>query len=457
MRRTLLACACACAAGCGGGGGANQLPDAPPAIDAAPSCAPSTIVATHQGAIAASETWATGVHRVTGSVTVTAGTLTIAPCTEIRLAANASITIAATATALIAEGSEAEPIRFVRDAAAQPWGRIQATAPARLSLAHATLIGGGTAGDYRTAEELGAMIEARGAAATLPTVLGVDHVTVDGASGIAVFMNAARFTAASTALTITRAGFHPILLGADTATELPAGAYTGNTADSILLQSAGTAAAFEQARPIVADTVLHDRGVPYQVGVLPTAITVGSNVATDPPATLTIEAGATLAFVPEAGSTSRLQVRQPAALVVAGTATSPVTFTSAAAAPAAGDWQGIEFRGFLSPASHITHAVIDYAGGPSFAIGVCEWQAGSGNRAQLAAVIISVPDDEHPNADMIGSTAIDHSAGAGIYRGWTTTDVDLITGNTFNDVAGCLETNVPNAQNACPATSCPTL
>ena len=456
MRRTLL-CSAWLGAACGGGGGGNTLPDAP-VIDGPPACAPAAIVATHQGTISASETWTTGVHRVTGTVTLTAGTLTIAPCTEVRLAANASILIAQSATALVAQGSDAEPIRFVRDAAA-PWGRVMATAPARISLAHATLIGGGTAGDYRTAEDLGAMLEARGgaSAATLPTVLGVDHVVVDGASGIAVFLNGARFTAASTALTVTRAGFHPMLLGADTATELPAGSYTGNAVDSILLQSAGTAAAFEQARPLIADTILHDRGVPYQVGVLPAQITVGSNVPTDPRATLTIEAGVTLAFVPQTTSSSRLQIRQPGALVVAGTAAKPVTFTSAAATPAAGDWQGIEFRGNLDPSSHIDHAVIDYAGGASFAVGVCEWQAGSGDRAELAALIISAPDGEQPAAGMVANTAIDHSAGAGIYRAWRAVDVDLMPSNTFNDIAGCLESNVPSASNACPTTSCPTL
>lgn len=333
------------------------------------------------------------------------------------------------------------------------------TAPAQLSLAHATLVGGGTAGDYKTAQELGATLEVRGGSgAALPAVLAVDHVTVDGSSGIAVFLDAARFAPGSTALTITRAGFHPILLGADSATELPDGAYTGNAVDAILLQSVGTAAAFEQTRSIAADTVLHDRGVPYQVGVLPTAITVGDGVAGHPLATLMIEAGVTLAFVPQTpGTSSRLQVRPPGALVVAGTAAHPVVFTSSAATPAPGDWQGIEFRNFLDPTSHIDHAAIDYAGGASAAVGVCEWKAGSGDRAELAAVILSVPDGDQPATGMISNTSFAHSAGAAIYRGWRATDVDLQPTNTFTDIAGCLETDVPNASNACPTTACPSL
>ena len=51
----------------------------------------------------------------------------------------------------------------------------------------------------------------------------------------------------------------------------------------------------------------------------------------------------------------------------------------------------------------------------------------------------------------------DPAAGAAIYRGWRAADVDLQPTNTFADIAGCLETDVPNASNACPATACPSL
>jgi hypothetical protein len=57
----------------------------------------------------------------------------------------------------------------------------------------------------------------------------------------------------------------------------------------------------------------------------------------------------------------------------------------------------------------------------------------------------------------ISNTSFAHSAGAAIYRGWRAADVDLRPTNTFADIAGCLETDVPDASNACPAAACPSL
>jgi len=452
---------CLLAAAACGGDPSHTIADAQPADapDAAPPCAPTTVVGTHAGNITADETWATGVHEVTGTVTVRGGTLTIAACTEVRLAPNASIEVT-TGTALVAQGTDAAPIRFVRDNAAQPWGHVSAIAPATLTLAHATLVGGGTAGDYTTADQLGSTITVRGSAA-LPALLSVDHVTVDGASGIGVFMNAARFMPASTALTITRSGFYPILLGADSANELPDGAYTGNNADAILLQSAGTAAAYEQGRTLLADVTLHDRGVPYQVGVKPTVIVVGDGLNGSPSEKLTIEAGVTVKFVPQGTSnTSRLQVRGHAdgtgqgALVAIGTAAKPITFTSSSATPTAGDWQGLEFRNAVSAATSVDHAVIRYAGGASFSVGVCESDPASHVLKEDSAVLISLAPNIVPPA-FLTNTAISDSANAGVYRGWSVSAIDFTASNTFTNVVGCLQSNVPNASNACPTTTCP--
>ena len=457
--RSLALCLAATAA-CGSDP-SNHLPDAEPAdapADATPPCMPSGTPITHAGNITSDETWAAGIHEVTATVTVKGGTLTIAGCTEIRVAANASIEVT-TGTALIARGTAAAPITFVR-AAAQPWGHVSAIAPATLSLAHTTLTGGGTAGDYTTADQLGSTITVRGNA-MLPALLSVDTVTIDGSSGIGVFMNSARFAPGSTKLAIKGSGFHPILLGADSANDLPDGAYTGNNVDAILLQSAGTAAAFEQGRILLADVTLHDRGVPYRVGVKPATIIVGDGVVGSPKATLTLEPDVTLQFVPQGtGNTSRLQIRghsdgtPQGALVAVGTATKPVTFTSSAAAPAAGDWQGLEFRNAVDAATAIDHAVIQYAGGASFSVGVCESDPASHSLKEDSAILISLAANSVPAA-FVTNTTISDSANAGIYRGWSPTAVDFTPTNTFTRVPGCLESNVPNATNACPATTCP--
>ncbi len=445
-----------------GGGSSHGLPDAG-AVDAgvdAPACVPSGAPIMHAGAIAADETWASGIHEVTATVSVSAGTLTIEGCTEVRIAPDASIELAPSATALIAKGTAAAPIDFVQATAGSPWGHVSAFGPATLQLSYASFDGGGTAGDYTTADQLGATIVARGDA-TLPQLLDVDHVTVEHSSGIAVFMNSARFVPASTGLTIASAGAYPILLGADSASDLPDGAYTGNANDAILLQSAGTSAAFEQGRVLLADVTLHDPGVPYRVGLVPATIIVGTGVVGDLPATLTIDAGVTLLFTPEVtSSSSRIQVRghsdgtAQGALVVAGTAAKPVVFDSASATPAAGDWQGLEFRNAVDPATSISHASIRNAGGPSYAVGVCEWKPGVGSAREDGSVIISLAPDVVPSA-FITNTAFSNSAGVGVYRGWNTLDVDFLATNTFTGIAGCLETDVPNASNLCPTTACP--
>jgi len=451
MRRILwVATVAAC-----GGESVNHLPPEPDA--AAPACVlTGTPIATHSGAITADETWATGVHEVTSTVTVSGGTLTIAPCVEVRMAANANIDVGPAATGLIAQGPADQPIQFVRDDAAMAWGHLSMFAPATMSLANVTLTGGGTTtADPKVADQLGASLVARGDG-TLPQSLTIDTVTIDGSSGLGVFMNGTRFATGSKALAIKGAGFFPLFLGADSANELPDGSYTGNAIDAILLQSSGTSAAFEQGRAITADVTLHDRGVPYQVGVIPSSIIVGAATATG---SLTVEAGVTLAFAPKTGSAiSLVSIRNtsagvPSKLVVAGTAAKPVTLTSAAASPAAGDWQGIAVFG-VDPATHIDHAVIDFAGGPSSTVGVCEGSPGANNGKADSAVLISLPLGISPT-ELVTNTAIENSAGAGVYRGWRTDDVDFLATNTFTGVAGCLQSNVPNASNQCPTTVCP--
>ena len=441
--------------GCGNDGSTHIL-DAPEV-----ACVPTGTPIMHSGSITADETWASGIHEVTSTVTVSGGTLTIAPCSEVRLAANASIELTPAATALIAEGTAQATIHFVRDVADAAWGHLSAYGPSRMSLAYVTLTGGGTAGDYKTAEQLGATLVARGDA-TLPAILHADHVTVDGSSGIGVFMNSTRFATGSTALTISHSASYPILLGADAASDLPDGIYTGNSTDEILLQSAGTAAAFEQGRTLLADVTIHDRGVPYRVGITPQSIVVGDGDAASPKETLTIEAGVTLKFTPEGNSgTSRLQVRgistgvTQAALIVAGTAAKPVVFTSAAAIPAAGDWQGLELNNAIDPTTAIDHARIEDAGGPSYSRGVCEWKPNAGDFNASSSLLISLAANQVPPSAFVTNTAFSAGAGAGVYRGWNVADVDFLATNSFVAIAGCLETNVPNALNVCPTTTCP--
>jgi len=160
MSRTLLGCAlCSLTLGCGDSN--HQLADAPLAIDAATACTPSGSPIMHTAAITADETWAAGIHVVPSTIAVTGGTLTIAPCSEVQLGADASIELSQNAVALLAHGTAASPIAFVRQTTDKPWGHLSAYISSKLDLAYTTLAGGGTAGTYQSADQLGAILVVR--------------------------------------------------------------------------------------------------------------------------------------------------------------------------------------------------------------------------------------------------------------------------------------------------------
>lgn len=417
---------------------------------------------THASAPTASETWASGVHLVPSTLTLKDGvTVTIAPCAEVRLGKNVDLELQGTAK-LVAEGTQTGPITFVRSQSDQAWGSILVWTPATASLAWATLQGGGTAAASATAADyLGASLVARGTATPLPDTIKVDHVTVKGSTGAGVVLIGTRFNAASTELTVTGAGWYPVYLGADAVTELPGGSYTGNAIDEILLQTASVAV-YDNLRPLMGDVVMHDRGVPYRVGLTPSSIIVGDGRDTGPDAQLTLEAGVTLRFVKEGTSRSQILMNSAlrsgswvpqGALVVAGTASKPVRLTSTGSPPAPGDWQGLYFSHRVDPRTHIDGALIEYAGGDSGSVGVCKASNGAVNSDADCSLIFFLEGDFTGPSPIVNST-ISNGLGCAFYRGWHGTDFDLRPTNTFSNIAGCLQSNVPNLNNLCPAANC---
>jgi len=429
----------------------------------AETCDPTTVAAvTHASDISVSETWARGVHVVESSLTVRAGArLTIAPCARVELAADVALVADDESLGIVAEGTAAAPIDFVRLVAGEPWGALEATAPATISLAHANLVGGGSSGVGVAAERLGASLAAFAPADTGGEVLRVDSVTVRDSTGIGVVLIGAEFDARSASLVVTRSGAQPVYLGADRATNLPSGAYTGNELDEILLQQAGPAG-YSNDQPILGEVILRERGVPYRVGAAGTGggeIRIGDSRPESPDASLTIEPGVTLRFTPQSSQASQILVmaryvdgtyEAQGALIAEGTAARPIVFTSAAATPAPGDWRGLYFKDVVDPRSSITHAVIEYAGGDSASIGVCLGSLGATNADADAALVLFLGSSSAPSRPFVSATRFSNSAGAGVYRQWQVTDVDFVTGNTFESIAGCWQTDVANDRNACP-------
>jgi hypothetical protein len=408
--------------------------------------APNSGPTVHDGEIAMNEVWAAdaGPHIVTKWVTIPTGaTLTIEPCAEVRMQQDAALVLghpgATVETRLVAEGEPERPITFVRDGA-EPWSALVAYHPATLSLAHATLDGGGSDSFLGNAS---LVLRGDGETPTKP-MARVDHVTIGGSVGHgAVFEWTAGFAPGSTQLTITGSGNeefpYPIRIGEHTLDSLPDGAYTGNRVDEIFLVDEGA----NNSSGLQEDATMHDRGVPYRFGDFE-----GSRLRIGGPAqamtTLTIEPGVTIKFFPGTG----LEVEhwtsdiEPAtgAMIAVGTAEKPITFTSAAPAPAPGDWIGLWYGSVPAAHNRVEHARIEYAGGECGCVGFTCTAADEGSVLFVHGV---------PASGFITDSTIAHSAGHGITRGWSGGGPDFSASNTFEDIAGCMQTATRGEDNLC--------
>jgi hypothetical protein len=118
--------------------------------------------------------------------------------------------------------------------------------------------------------------------------------------------------------------------------------------------------------PSLSGTDKVDRVITKECGVVP----VTADYAIDG-ATLTLEAGATLAFAE--GTRLTIGYYEPAKLVVKGTAEAPVTFTTSSADKVAGVWQGVRLEAKASR-SRIEGLVLEHAGGEDAAALLVEAQ-----------------------------------------------------------------------------------
>jgi len=399
----------------------------------------------HQGGINASETWnADSVHVVEGIFQLAGGsTLTLQPCTQVRMRPAAGFDVRADANSIVARGEENARVRIVADDPAAGWGNIRVFPTSSLNLAYTTIEDGGR---EPANDMMRAVLDVYGDQyQPVQPLLHVDHVEIVGAGAVGVALTEnAGFSAESRALDITGSGLYPVRAWPPAVTNIPEGDYTGNARDEIVIVG----------RPLTFDATIRNRGVRYLVGdeLSFSELSVGAGDAGL--ATLTIEAGVELAFKGE----GVLEVEHftgefPAsgALVAVGTPEAPIRFTSADSA-APGAWVGLFFGGTPQASNRIEHAVVEYAGGVNGAQGFNCSDIENG-RDQGAIMVLGVPAGA-----FVQSTHIAHSAGFGIDRGWDGGDIDFVTPNTFEDIAWCLQSAPHSADHSCPADPpCPTL
>lgn len=430
-------------------GGAKHTPDAakdaPPdiAIDA-PTCTAATgSGTTHASTIAAAETWtaAASPHIIPADLGIQAA-VTIEPCAVVQIAANATVTVAPTGS-ILAMGAPGQVVTIQKkDAGA--WKTIRVLGGS-VSFTH-TLIDGGGAGSAVT----DAAVAVLASSGSTSSMIHVDNLDVANSATQGLYVaQGTGFDSTSQALTVHGSGGYPLHIAGRLSGTIPSGTYTGNTHDELMITALGP------QDSIQSNTAWHDRGVPYHVGSGNSTVRLDV-AATSGVATLTIDAGVTVKF--EATGSLRIDTvsgTNPAtgALIANGTALKPITFTSAAATPAAGDWEGIWFSEQVDPTSSIQYATVQYAGGTSVSqSGSCVYPTQSIINDAAIRIMNSLPASQ-----FITNTTIADSARHGIDRGWASdTKTSFQPTNTFINVAGCKETYPKDANNSCPATvPCP--
>lgn len=423
------------AAGAGGAGGAPELgcPE--------PTSGPTVVTAD----ITEPTTWTAdgSPYELMNAISIREA-LVIEPCVEVLLPAGIVVTVRDQGS-IEGIGTPAQPIYIGPLDSAEPFGQLR-TWGLPINLAYTTIEGGGDLGNI--VDESRAMIEAQGLDNQAPTqeVLTFDHVTVRSSLGIGIRLyDGAGFGSGSGDLIVTGNATFPVSIWGRALGTLPTGDYTGNGNDAIFIvgMNAGQ-------QNVIEDATMFNRGVPYQVGNLSGSVSARLNIGapdTEPVPLLTIEPGVTVRFGPE----GRLHIGSSGiigALSAIGTADEPITFTSVAAEPAAGDWWGLYFWHTPDERSRLDHVVVEYAGGVS--------QTGSysciyDDNLNPDAAIRFLGEDP-PSGQLVTNSTISQSAGHAFDRGWVGGEIDFTPSNTFEGVARCQQSYPrPEPPGICPA------
>ncbi len=421
-------------------------PDGPD-IDATPACPPITGPGVVKGTnITTPETWtaAESPHIIMFDTSIGAA-VTIEKCAEVRIGGGKQVSIRAGGS-INTHGEPFLPVT-IKGIDTTPWVNIRTLNGGTLSLVHTSIIGGG---DPQNGIALfSATLDIAGTTPATQPILHAEHVYIDSSESCGISLHdGGGFDDTSTDVWVTNA-LCPITTFARAIGTIPTGRYTDNQLDEIVVRATGGPEA------IAEDATIHERGVPYRIGTQPNlTLDVGGVTGL---ATLTIEPGVRLRFAP--GATMRIDAASgtnPArgALIAVGTIGAPIVFTSSAATPAAGDWNGVWFGGTVDATSRMDHTRVEFAGK----------QSSSGSDSCIPSgqvrpndAAIRILGDE-PATVFITNTKIVQSAFHGIDRGYRSdTKASYLPTNDFPvPLGGCKESYPRDESGACPTTvPCP--
>jgi hypothetical protein len=337
-----------------GGSGLNQIP----------LLRRNGTVVTHATNVTADETWAGDgtVHVIPNPISIVApATVTIQSCATVELASGAGIDVrggppGGSTAKLIAAGTNinTDPIVFHSpdNGIAPVWGRLRAlNANSLIELAATWLWGGGNVGG----SQLNAVISMNGSGTLPDPTLKVSDIVIISA-GTAIYFSDAAFTSDSDTLYIS---------APDTIIAMPAMAlgslppHFGSYLTPTEIKVVENANIFDNLT-ITTVVPIHFQTAGVHVGGLAPTFVPNVTLTLGPGVTLKFEGTGGIPTLVTFGDGGQAQDKN-AALIVQGTASFPVTFTSAASSPAPGDWAGLWLR--TSNGSQIDHAILEYAGG----------------------------------------------------------------------------------------------
>jgi hypothetical protein len=198
----------------------------------------------------------------------------------------------------------------------------------------------------------------------------LQDVTVQdsGSAGVKLAGEGSAFGAASARLKVTGSAGYAVRMSSNEAGTLPAdSSFTGNVPNAIELQGNITRTQTWPNPGAGASYVLKGNVYVSAINESP------EFAASENQTTLTLQAGTVLRFAAKAALFVGYETASAAQLLVEGTEAEPVLFTADADSPTPGFWAGVNV-GRSTRASHISHAIIEFAGaqaegGPKGAFG----------------------------------------------------------------------------------------